>query len=94
MNKEYDFKEALEDLQNVSCDVGAMDWFKKHADFRGDAVETALRIADRLQSGEVSEDVVNQAAQYTTLNKDIIEAIYRSMAQQLMKEVKDELQTK
>lgn len=57
----HDYKKALDDLNGVSCDVTAFEWFEKHSGNPKSTVATALQLAQE------AEQVRNRLAELETL---------------------------
>lgn len=85
MTDKHDFKGALDALYNP---------YNGLSDKHRHVCELALRIADRLQSGEVSVDMLlasdGQHEYNAYLSDEDAKMIFKAMAQQMMKEVEDE----
>lgn len=75
---QHDFKAALEDFQSG-------EYIPQH-DGSYVAVIAALRIADRLQSGEPSEEMWQSGIKAKEATFADITPIYNAMTQQLIKE--------
>lgn len=88
MTDEFDFDGALEAYEADvvgNNEFGYMNWVQDNAE----EIQAALRLAARLQSGEVSEDMRRAGVNNFDLPKNV-DVIFEAMAQQLLKEVKDE----
>ena len=92
MPNKHDFKAALEEVGNgleISKEIGD----NENVEFLT-TIKTALRITDRLQSGEVSEGVEGVA--WNTLDEGVFRAglkpvkLFKAMAARLIKEESDE----
>lgn len=93
---EYDFKGALDafDPKNVKHAFPDENVFCV-SDSQYDATQVALRLADRLQSGEVSEGMCDAAMHPLYFNcppklEQRAEFAFKTMAAQLLKEIEDE----
>lgn len=84
---ELDFKGALDDL-----DVASREAIKAGFSFWDDplnvTIQTALRVADRLQSGEVSDEMYKKSEEHDILYHRVAshDDIFKAMAKQLIKE--------
>jgi hypothetical protein len=90
MTDKMDFKGALEDMklptQNYAVSI-MMDHFE--------TIQFALRLAERVQSGKISEEALSiaydTAAEYDGfISGHILCETYRKMTEQLLKEVRDD----
>lgn len=91
MSDEYDFKAALDGYGRGKANGDLTTWFSINEKL----FIKALRIADRLQSGEVSEGMY-KAFRDTWIERDRyfnkrkrLQDQFKAMATQLMKEVSD-----
>lgn len=92
MTQEHDFKTALADLEsyqngNYDVDLVLEDNFT--------AIQTALRLADRLQSNEVSKGVEKTGVDLRFIqdqrdNYKNTAMIFKAMSAQLIKEIKND----
>lgn len=93
MTDKHDFKAALEDIPIIKSNPVTPEDFNKAiawAEKYHDTFLAALRLADRLQSGEVSEDACIAAlrelkGKNVTLNT--VEGCCKAMSAQLLKEI-------
>lgn len=73
---EYDFKAALSSMTDAS------DWVEENYD----TIQSALRLADKLQSGGISAGMVKVVDDKQPMSCD---RTFKAMAEQLMKEVEE-----
>lgn len=103
MTEQHDFKGALEECPAYQYDIGGFAWGgDEAADWLDDNYETiqyALNLADKMQSGEVSEEALNIFHRVVRIEvivdkkeANIINDIeaFKAMSQQMMKEIEDE----
>ena len=84
MTQEYDFKGALDAIDNFTNAVNGGEVVFTVAQC-AETIKFALRLADKLQSSEVSEGM-NKVG----WNRQHPDAIFKAMTKQLLEEVKDE----
>lgn len=97
MKNKHDFKAALDELNNPNS---ALSYGLSYSEGTRKTIQLALRIAERLQSGEVSDDMA-MAGQCVPITPDswvadfqtagvASEDIYKTMSAQLIKESENE----
>jgi hypothetical protein len=55
-----------------------------------ETIQFALRLAERMQSGDVSPEMAEEGREAMKQSFDYVDSIFKAMSQQLMKEVSDE----
>lgn len=88
MTNKHDFKAALDGYKRAKDNFDINVWLNTYVE----EFVTALRIADRLQSGEVSLEMADAFRGYLDDGNsvELISNVFKAMAQQLIKEVEDE----
>ena len=91
MTNKHDYKGGSEAL---TTDTPVARVLREMLDVRFyGAIQSALRIADRVQSGEVSEGMINACCPNRTLskqNKQLLSKDFKAMTAQMIKECEDE----
>jgi hypothetical protein len=90
---EYDFKAALE-FTNDKLNFGVMMKDGMVWQEETETIQTALRLADRLQRGEVSKEMLNSCYDELRTTQESFKPpawhIFSSMAAQMMKEIEND----